>query len=109
MTQIATEPGRVGPVRGDTPRLCIPQPLTLIDVYLDEQQRLSAVEQFARDLERDHVPAQAKLYAKLMPATPPRPGEQYAFQVDLDRCSGCKACVTACHSLNGLDEDEVWR
>jgi Fe-S-cluster-containing dehydrogenase component/DMSO reductase anchor subunit len=29
--------------------------------------------------------------------------------VDLDRCSGCKACVTACHSLNGLDDGETWR
>ncbi len=44
-----------------------------------------------------------------MPATPPGPGQQYAFEVDLDRCSGCKACVTACHTLNGLDEDETWR
>src|SRR4030095_7765056 len=34
---------------------------------------------------------------------------QYAFEVDLDQCSGCKACVTACHSLNGLDDDETWR
>jgi formate dehydrogenase iron-sulfur subunit len=25
------------------------------------------------------------------------------------RCTGCKACVSACHSLNGLDDDEVWR
>jgi Fe-S-cluster-containing dehydrogenase component/DMSO reductase anchor subunit len=29
--------------------------------------------------------------------------------VDLDKCSGCKACVTACHSLNGLDDGEAWR
>jgi formate dehydrogenase iron-sulfur subunit len=27
----------------------------------------------------------------------------------LDKCTGCKACVSACHSLNGLDEDETWR
>ena len=44
-----------------------------------------------------------------MPASPPGPGQQFAFEVDLDRCSGCKACVTACHALNGLDEDEAWR
>src|SRR5262249_481299 len=40
---------------------------------------------------------------------PPGPGAQYAFEVDLDRCSGCKACVAACHNLNGLDEGESWR
>lgn len=48
-------------------------------------------------------------YRELMPASPPQPGQQYAFEVDLDHCSGCKACVTACHSLNGLDENESWR
>lgn len=64
---------------------------------------------------RDHAaggadgPAQAKYYRRLLPAAPPGPGQQYAFEVDLDQCSGCKACVTACHSLNGLDEDETWR
>ena len=25
------------------------------------------------------------------------------------RCTGCKACVTACHTLNGLDDGEIWR
>jgi Fe-S-cluster-containing dehydrogenase component/DMSO reductase anchor subunit len=44
-----------------------------------------------------------------LPASAPGPGQQYAFEVDLDICSGCKACVTACHSLNGLDEGETWR
>jgi Fe-S-cluster-containing dehydrogenase component/DMSO reductase anchor subunit len=52
---------------------------------------------------RDH------LYTALLPARPPGPNEQYAFEVDLDRCSGCKACVAACHALNGLDEGEAWR
>src|SRR5262249_30553233 len=37
------------------------------------------------------------------------PGQQYAFSVDLDACTGCKACVSACHSLNGLDDHETWR
>jgi formate dehydrogenase iron-sulfur subunit len=45
----------------------------------------------------------------LIPLTAPLPGEQYAFEIDLDACTGCKACVTACHSLNGLDGDESWR
>ena len=39
--------------------------------------------------------------------TPPAPGQQYGFEVDLDACTGCKACVTACHSLNGLDDGEA--
>jgi formate dehydrogenase iron-sulfur subunit len=82
---------------------------TLIDELLAEQQRLTAVERFALRHERDVIPAQAKLYRELLPARSPGPGEQYAFAVDLDTCSGCKACVTACHNLNGLDEEETWR
>ncbi|MDQ3640753.1 MAG: dimethyl sulfoxide reductase anchor subunit, partial [Actinomycetota bacterium] len=39
----------------------------------------------------------------------PAPGELYAFDVDLDTCTGCKACVTACHNVNGLDEGESYR
>ena len=61
----------------------------------------------------DATPIAARLatprYRSLVPATPPGPGQQYAFEVDLDRCSGCKACVMACHTLNGLDEAETWR
>jgi Fe-S-cluster-containing dehydrogenase component/DMSO reductase anchor subunit len=45
----------------------------------------------------------------LIPLEKPLAGQQYAFAVDLDACTGCKACVSACHSLNGLDEDETWR
>ena len=32
-----------------------------------------------------------------------------SLEVSLDACTGCKACVAACHSLNGLDEHETWR
>jgi Fe-S-cluster-containing dehydrogenase component/DMSO reductase anchor subunit len=49
------------------------------------------------------------LSSQLIPLTAPGPGEQYAFEVDLDACSGCKACVVACHALNGLEENESWR
>jgi formate dehydrogenase iron-sulfur subunit len=82
---------------------------TLIDELLEEQQQLTAVERFARRHEHDQLPAQARHYRDLIPLEKPRPGEQYAFVVDLDSCTGCKACVTACHSLNGLDDNETWR
>ena len=84
-------------------------PRTLIDELLAEQQSLTAVERFARKHESGGVPAQARYYRELIPLEKPQPGEQYAFGVDLDACTGCKACVSACHSLNGLDDDETWR
>ncbi|WLD12040.1 DmsC/YnfH family molybdoenzyme membrane anchor subunit [Planctellipticum variicoloris] len=82
---------------------------SFLEELLGAQQDLTAVERFAQLHAADTLPAQAKYYRSLLPAKPPGPGEQYAFEVDLDRCSGCKACVTACHSLNGLDEHETWR
>ena len=83
------------------------EPLTLIDALLAEQRELTAVEEFARAHDRHEI--REPHYKKLVPATAPAPGQQYAFEVDLDKCSGCKACVTACHSLNGLDDGEAWR
>jgi formate dehydrogenase iron-sulfur subunit len=82
---------------------------TLIDDLLAEQQQLTAVERFARHHATSDSPAQARYYRDLIPLHKPRRGEQYAFAVDLDNCTGCKACVSACHSLNGLDDDETWR
>lgn len=84
-------------------------PRTLIDDLLAEQQRLTAVERFSRCHDRGAMPAQARYYRDLIPQSAPAPGQQYAFAVDLDACTGCKACVSACHSLNGLDEEETWR
>lgn len=83
------------------------QDRTLIDDLLAEQRRLTAVEKFSRAHDRHQVPSVR--YRDLLPATPPTSGQQYAFEVNLDQCSGCKACVTACHSLNGLDDGETWR
>jgi formate dehydrogenase iron-sulfur subunit len=80
---------------------------TLIDLLLAEQQSLSAVEQFSKW--HSGTKSRSEPYRSLLPATAPGPGQQYAFEVDLDRCSGCKACVVACHTLNGLDENETWR
>lgn len=85
------------------------RPLPLLDTYLAAQQDLSAVERFAQLHEHGTAPLQEPYYRSLMPVSPPADGQQYSFEVDLDRCSGCKACVTACHSLNGLEGGETWR
>ncbi len=82
---------------------------TLVDALLEEQRSLTAVERFSRAHENKESPHQAKFYRDLIPLTAPAPGQQYAFEVDLDKCTGCKACVTACHALNGLDDEETWR
>jgi Fe-S-cluster-containing dehydrogenase component/DMSO reductase anchor subunit len=85
------------------------QPETLVDVLLAEQRTLTAVEKFSQLHQREDGPLLAPHYRDLIPLSAPRPGEQYAFEVDLDKCSSCKACVSACHSLNGLDDGEAWR
>jgi len=84
-------------------------PLPLLEQLLRDQHNLTAVEQFSRMHGAGGASPAAKHYRQLLPATPPGPGQQYAFEVDLDRCSGCKACVTSCHNLNGLDAAEAWR
>jgi formate dehydrogenase iron-sulfur subunit len=77
---------------------------------LGAQATLTAVDRFSswHDGKDAHAatPELAPWYRDLIPLQAPGPGEQYAFEVDLDRCSGCKACVTACHNLNGLDAEE---
>jgi Fe-S-cluster-containing dehydrogenase component/DMSO reductase anchor subunit len=82
---------------------------TPVDRYLAEQADLTAVERFSQRHEAELVPRQARYYRDLIPLARPEPGQQYGFEVDLDACTGCKACVAACHSLNGLDDDESWR
>jgi Fe-S-cluster-containing dehydrogenase component/DMSO reductase anchor subunit len=96
---------------GNPPRRREPLRLPLLQQYLREQQRLTAVERFSQRHERDALAPGRRYYQDLIPLERPGPGQQFAFQVDLDACSGCKACVTACHRLNGLDDDEgeTWR
>ncbi|MEN8864047.1 MAG: DmsC/YnfH family molybdoenzyme membrane anchor subunit [Akkermansiaceae bacterium] len=80
----------------------------LIDKLLAEQSTLQTpVARFSKS--HDNHELRTELYKHLIPLEKPAKGEQYAFQVELDKCTGCKACVVACHTLNGLDEDEAWR
>lgn len=81
----------------------------LIQAMLAEQADLTAVERFAQFHEGATAPLNGRFYRSLIPAREPGPGQQYGFEVELDACSGCKACVAACHVLNGLDDDEAWR
>jgi Fe-S-cluster-containing dehydrogenase component/DMSO reductase anchor subunit len=82
---------------------------TPIDAWLARQTDLTAVEQFSRRHDAGGEHLQSRYYRDLVPALPPGPGQQYGFEVDLDACTGCKACVAGCHSLNGLDDGEAWR
>ena len=80
---------------------------------LAEQQQLTAVERFAQRHSHASAPLKTpraeRLYRDLIPASLPGVDEQYAFEVNLDACSGCTACVTACRQMNGLDEGESFR
>jgi formate dehydrogenase iron-sulfur subunit len=102
-------PAWVDPARGDPAVPAGGADLTPLDRYLREQQTLTAVERFSQRHDADLVPAQSRYYRDLVPLSRPGAGQQYGFEVDLDSCSGCKACVTACHRLNGLDDGEAFR
>lgn len=82
-------------------------------IALASSQSQSAVEEFAAQHESivglRGLETNEKSYRALLPSGLPEKGEQYAFEVDLDRCSACKACVSACHHMNGLSPDESWR
>ena len=84
-----------------------PSARDLVRALLDEQQQISAVEHVAKKVST--LEPDKKLYTELIPTSLPAKEQQYAFEVSLDDCSGCKSCVSACHSLNGLEEKETWR
>ena len=104
------------PVSLQPRRLSMPQSgeFSIVDMLLRQQQE-TAVDRFSRRApcthgrEEETAPPEARVYREPVPLNAPKEGEQYAFEVNLDSCTGCKACVTACHNLNGLDEDELWR
>lgn len=91
----------------ETPWSAIGAGHDLIDAVLREQQTLrTPVALFSDEYDSQSV---RDRFSHLIPLSTPNRREQYAFEVNLDDCTGCKACVAACHSLNGLDEDESWR
>src|SRR5438477_11659013 len=82
----------------------------LLAELLAEQGRLDTpVARFSLAHENNEFSSLVTRHSSLIPLSRPQAGEQYAFEVDLDSCSGCKACVAACHALNGLEDDETWR
>jgi formate dehydrogenase iron-sulfur subunit len=84
--------------------------LPLLAELLAEQQLLDTpAARFSVAHDAASITRFAALASQLIPISAPKPGEQYAFEVDLDSCTGCKSCVAACHSLNGLDDTETWR
>jgi len=101
---LALAPGQSAPVAG-APSEAVA--LSALEWVLADQQTLTAVDRFSK--KHADLPASTRFYRELIPAAAPGPGQQYAFDVDLDLCTGCKACVTGCHNLNGLDDGEVWR
>ncbi|MBB3205920.1 Fe-S-cluster-containing dehydrogenase component/DMSO reductase anchor subunit [Rhodopirellula rubra] len=102
--------GRSGSSRSPLPFSQRESDFDLVGMLLEQQQSLTAVEQFSEAHSAGEIePSQSVYYRQLLPATPPQPGQQLAFEVNLDSCSGCKACVVACHTMNGLEETESWR
>src|SRR3954470_17041835 len=103
MSTTISEPGAI--IRSPLLRIAGAEPVageSLLGALLREQQTFTAVDRFARKHDACELPAQAKFYRDLIPRERPGAGQQYGFEVDLDVCTGCKACVAACHSLNGL-------
>jgi len=81
---------------------------SLVTALLRRQQQLTAVDRFSswHDAADSHTRAR---YSDSFPGHDLKPGQQLAFEVDMDACTGCKSCVTACHQMNELDPGEVWR
>ena len=81
-------------------------PSDFVASLMSAQQSLTAVDLFGQRVAEATPALHGQYYTDLIPVDSPQEGQQYAFEVDLDKCTGCKSCVAACHSLNGLDGDE---
>jgi formate dehydrogenase iron-sulfur subunit len=81
----------------------------LAELLADQQRLITPAARASAVFDAQPAHLRGEAFRDLIPLSAPGPGERYAFEVDLDSCSGCKACVTACHSLNGLDETESFR
>src|SRR5215212_8736657 len=74
-------------LHGRNPQM--PLSTTPLERYLAEQADLAPVER----LSLCEVP-DTGIWQDRIPLTAPLRGQQYAFDVNLDTCTGCKACVT---------------
>ena len=59
----------------------------LLNHLLAEQKNMTAVEHFSQW--QGSAPSASTAYQSLLPTSAPQSGQQYAFEVDLDACSGC--------------------
>src|SRR6185436_12280842 len=87
MTNAITSPGILSQGVSLEPREKRKLPVLPVAELLRSQATLTAVDRFARSKDGAHLtgaPAQAKYYRDLIPLEHPSPGEQYAFEVDLD-------------------------
>lgn len=106
LRQSDPEPSAPPPAPPSAP---VPLDAFLAELLADQQKLQTPVTRAATAHDLQPSAWRAERFRELVPLSAPAPGQQYAFEVDLDSCSGCKACVSGCHSLNGLDDEETWR
>ena len=83
--------------------------ISLIGLLLKRQQE-TPVEAFSCLHDDTAAPwTVPRLSRLLFPTSLPGQGRAIPPRGRSDSCTGCKACVAACHNLNGLEEEETWR